>query len=152
MSCLGGAFLAGMIARMSKDYRHCRAGLPDLVVWNTSNNSYKVKPQQVLVLWRVQNFLAVLNVKYINVWSSFSPLLDCGGEGAQWPTLPEATDLAGWAAQTGSWCGSVSRGRDWSQRGFSGVKAQEATGHEDCRATQLDQTEPAIRVVCLGLV
>lgn len=35
---------------MSKDYRHCRAGLPDLVVWNTSNNSYKVNPQQILVL------------------------------------------------------------------------------------------------------
>ncbi|XP_059190324.1 fanconi-associated nuclease 1 [Centropristis striata] len=42
VSCLGGAFLGGVIARMSKDYRHCRAGLPDLVVWNTSNNSYKL--------------------------------------------------------------------------------------------------------------
>ncbi|MEQ2177139.1 Fanconi-associated nuclease 1 [Goodea atripinnis] len=26
---------------MAKDYRHCRGGLPDLVVWNTSNNTYK---------------------------------------------------------------------------------------------------------------
>lgn len=43
VSCLGGAFLGGVIARMSKDYRHCRAGLPDLVVWNTSNNHYKVR-------------------------------------------------------------------------------------------------------------
>ncbi|KAI3371210.1 hypothetical protein L3Q82_023840, partial [Scortum barcoo] len=42
VSCTGGAFLGGVIARMSKDYRHCRAGLPDLVVWNTSNNSYKL--------------------------------------------------------------------------------------------------------------
>ncbi|TMS05448.1 Fanconi-associated nuclease 1 [Larimichthys crocea] len=42
VSCLGGAFLGGVIARMSKDYRHCHAGLPDLVVWNTSNNSYKL--------------------------------------------------------------------------------------------------------------
>ncbi|XP_010881996.2 fanconi-associated nuclease 1 [Esox lucius] len=41
-SCLGGAFLGGMVARMAKDYRHCRAGLPDLVVWNTSNYSYKL--------------------------------------------------------------------------------------------------------------
>lgn len=41
VSCLGGAFLAGMITRMAKDYRHCRAGLPDLVVWSTSANSYK---------------------------------------------------------------------------------------------------------------
>ncbi|XP_044048491.1 fanconi-associated nuclease 1 [Siniperca chuatsi] len=42
ISCMGGAFLGGVIARMSKDYRHCRGGLPDLVVWNTSNNSYKL--------------------------------------------------------------------------------------------------------------
>ncbi|XP_019969572.2 fanconi-associated nuclease 1 [Paralichthys olivaceus] len=42
VSCLGGAFLGGVIARMSKDYRHCRGGLPDLVVWNTSENTYKL--------------------------------------------------------------------------------------------------------------
>ncbi|KAM7396874.1 hypothetical protein PAMP_019880 [Pampus punctatissimus] len=42
VSCLGGAFLGGVIARMAKDYRHCRGGLPDLVVWNTSNNCYKL--------------------------------------------------------------------------------------------------------------
>ncbi|KAM9854794.1 fanconi-associated nuclease 1 [Aulostomus maculatus] len=42
VSCLGGAFLGGVIARMAKDYRHCRGGLPDLVVWNTSNNTYKL--------------------------------------------------------------------------------------------------------------
>ncbi|KAG7281003.1 hypothetical protein CRUP_016635 [Coryphaenoides rupestris] len=42
VSCLGGAFLAGMITRMAKDYRHCRAGLPDLVVWSTSANTYKL--------------------------------------------------------------------------------------------------------------
>ncbi|XP_068458237.1 fanconi-associated nuclease 1 [Clinocottus analis] len=42
VSCMGGAFLGGIVTRMSKDYRHCRAGLPDLVVWNTSNNSYKL--------------------------------------------------------------------------------------------------------------
>ncbi|XP_035520784.1 fanconi-associated nuclease 1 [Morone saxatilis] len=42
VSCMGGAFLGGVIARMSKDYRHCRGGLPDLIVWNTSNNSYKL--------------------------------------------------------------------------------------------------------------
>lgn len=45
VSCLGGAFLGGVIARMSKDYRHCRAGLPDLVVWNTSEHTYKVRSQ-----------------------------------------------------------------------------------------------------------
>ncbi|XP_029290000.1 fanconi-associated nuclease 1 [Cottoperca gobio] len=42
VSCMSGAFLGGVITRMSKDYRHCRGGLPDLVVWNTSNNSYKL--------------------------------------------------------------------------------------------------------------
>ncbi|CAJ1056474.1 LOW QUALITY PROTEIN: fanconi-associated nuclease 1 [Xyrichtys novacula] len=42
VSCLGGPFLGGVIARMSKDYRHCRGGLPDLVVWNTSNNTCKL--------------------------------------------------------------------------------------------------------------
>uniref|UniRef100_UPI003AAB1272 fanconi-associated nuclease 1 n=1 Tax=Centroberyx gerrardi TaxID=166262 RepID=UPI003AAB1272 len=42
VSCLGGAFLGGIITRMAKDYRHCRAGLPDLVVWSSSNNSYKL--------------------------------------------------------------------------------------------------------------
>nr|XP_020514088.1 fanconi-associated nuclease 1 [Labrus bergylta] len=42
VSCLRGAFLGGVIARMSKDYRHCRGGLPDLVVWNTTNNTYKL--------------------------------------------------------------------------------------------------------------
>lgn len=43
VSCLGGAFLGGVIARMAKDYRHCRAGLPDLVVWNTCDHTYKVR-------------------------------------------------------------------------------------------------------------
>lgn len=42
VSCMSGSFLAGVITRMAKDYRHCRGGLPDLVVWNTSNNTYKL--------------------------------------------------------------------------------------------------------------
>ncbi|XP_061679381.1 fanconi-associated nuclease 1 [Syngnathoides biaculeatus] len=42
VSCMGGAFLAGVIIRMAKDFRHCRGGLPDLVVWNTSNKIYKL--------------------------------------------------------------------------------------------------------------
>ncbi|KAM9375726.1 fanconi-associated nuclease 1 [Pholidichthys leucotaenia] len=42
VTCLGGTFLGGVLARMSKDYRHCRGGLPDLVVWNTSNKRYKL--------------------------------------------------------------------------------------------------------------
>ncbi|XP_053479163.1 fanconi-associated nuclease 1 [Ictalurus furcatus] len=42
VACLGGQFLSGVVLRMSKDYRHSRGGLPDLVVWNTSNSSYKL--------------------------------------------------------------------------------------------------------------
>uniref|UniRef100_A0A4W4HJA2 Fanconi-associated nuclease n=1 Tax=Electrophorus electricus TaxID=8005 RepID=A0A4W4HJA2_ELEEL len=42
VACLGGHFLSGVFLRMAKDYRHSRGGLPDLVVWNTSNSSYKL--------------------------------------------------------------------------------------------------------------
>ncbi|KAM9808172.1 fanconi-associated nuclease 1 [Neosynchiropus ocellatus] len=42
VSCFGGAFLGGVIARMAKDFRHCRGGLPDLVVWSTLRNTYKL--------------------------------------------------------------------------------------------------------------
>ncbi|XP_058855160.1 LOW QUALITY PROTEIN: fanconi-associated nuclease 1-like [Acipenser ruthenus] len=40
--CFGGPFLSGVMRRMCKDYRHCRGGLPDLVVWETQNNTYKL--------------------------------------------------------------------------------------------------------------
>ncbi|XP_056334497.1 fanconi-associated nuclease 1 [Danio aesculapii] len=42
VACLGGHFLSGVVLRMAKDYRHCRGGLPDLVVWSTSSNKYKL--------------------------------------------------------------------------------------------------------------
>lgn len=42
VACLGGHFLSGVVLRMAKDYRHCRAGLPDLLVWNTSIRKYKL--------------------------------------------------------------------------------------------------------------
>ncbi|KAI7802181.1 hypothetical protein IRJ41_002648 [Triplophysa rosa] len=42
VACLGGHFLSGVVLIMAKDYRHCRAGLPDLLVWNTSNRKYKL--------------------------------------------------------------------------------------------------------------
>lgn len=38
------------MTRMSKDYRHCRGGLPDLVVWNTSQNTYKVRKHHILAV------------------------------------------------------------------------------------------------------
>lgn len=42
VSCLGGMFLSGVFRRLSKDLRHCRGGLPDLVVWRTHTNHFKV--------------------------------------------------------------------------------------------------------------
>ncbi|XP_016320959.1 fanconi-associated nuclease 1-like isoform X1 [Sinocyclocheilus anshuiensis] len=42
VACLGGHFLSGVVLRMAKDYRHCRGGLPDLVVWSTYNKKYKL--------------------------------------------------------------------------------------------------------------
>ncbi|XP_076791398.1 fanconi-associated nuclease 1 [Arvicanthis niloticus] len=35
VSCLGGPVLSGVCRRLAADFRHCRGGLPDLVVWNS---------------------------------------------------------------------------------------------------------------------
>ncbi|KAM5170821.1 fanconi-associated nuclease 1 [Mantella aurantiaca] len=42
VSCLGGSLLSGLCRKMSKDIRHCRGGLPDLVVWNVQKKIYKM--------------------------------------------------------------------------------------------------------------
>ncbi|XP_071611064.1 fanconi-associated nuclease 1 isoform X1 [Heliangelus exortis] len=42
VSCLGGMFLSGVFRRLSKDLRHCRGGLPDLVVWCTHTHQFKL--------------------------------------------------------------------------------------------------------------
>ncbi|XP_036591403.1 fanconi-associated nuclease 1 [Trichosurus vulpecula] len=42
VSCFGGPFLSGVCRLLAKDLRHHRGGLPDLVVWNTSNNHFKL--------------------------------------------------------------------------------------------------------------
>ncbi|NXP50138.1 FAN1 nuclease, partial [Heliornis fulica] len=42
VSCLGGVFLSGVFRRLSKDLRHSRGGLPDLVVWCTHTNDFKL--------------------------------------------------------------------------------------------------------------
>ncbi|XP_072725248.1 fanconi-associated nuclease 1 isoform X3 [Ciconia boyciana] len=42
VSCLGGMFLSGVFRRLSRDLRHCRGGLPDLVVWRTHTNHFKL--------------------------------------------------------------------------------------------------------------
>ncbi|KAM9064338.1 fanconi-associated nuclease 1 [Sarcophilus harrisii] len=42
VSCFGGPFLSGVCRLLAIDLRHHRGGLPDLVVWNTSNNYFKL--------------------------------------------------------------------------------------------------------------
>ncbi|XP_049561622.1 fanconi-associated nuclease 1 isoform X3 [Orcinus orca] len=45
VSCLGGPILSGVCRRLAMDFRHCRGGLPDLVVW--SSQSHRVKLVEV---------------------------------------------------------------------------------------------------------
>ncbi|XP_005381720.1 PREDICTED: fanconi-associated nuclease 1 [Chinchilla lanigera] len=42
VSCLGGPILSGVCRRLVADFRHCRAGLPDLVVWNSQSRHVKL--------------------------------------------------------------------------------------------------------------
>lgn len=42
VSCLGGPILSGICRKMSKDIRHSRGGLPDLVVWNVQKKMVKL--------------------------------------------------------------------------------------------------------------
>lgn len=42
VSCLGGPVLSGVCRRLAADFRHCRGGLPDLVVWNSESHHYKL--------------------------------------------------------------------------------------------------------------
>ncbi|XP_037590724.1 fanconi-associated nuclease 1 isoform X3 [Cebus imitator] len=49
VSCLGGPVLSGVCRRLAADFRHCRGGLPDLVVWNTP--SHRCKDSFYCVFW-----------------------------------------------------------------------------------------------------
>ncbi|XP_033109432.1 fanconi-associated nuclease 1-like isoform X2 [Anneissia japonica] len=40
--CFGGEFLSTVAKRVLKDHEHFRAGMPDLTVWNTSDNTFKL--------------------------------------------------------------------------------------------------------------
>ncbi|XP_010636521.1 fanconi-associated nuclease 1 isoform X1 [Fukomys damarensis] len=42
ISCLGGPILSGVCRRLAADFRHCRGGLPDLVVWNSQSRHVKL--------------------------------------------------------------------------------------------------------------
>ncbi|XP_035932740.2 fanconi-associated nuclease 1 isoform X1 [Halichoerus grypus] len=42
VSCLGGPVLSGVCRRLATDFRHCRGGLPDLVVWDSRSRRCKL--------------------------------------------------------------------------------------------------------------
>ncbi|XP_053437947.1 fanconi-associated nuclease 1 [Nycticebus coucang] len=42
VSCLGGPVLSGICRRLAADFRHCRGGLPDLVVWSSQSPRFKL--------------------------------------------------------------------------------------------------------------
>lgn len=42
VSCLGGPILSGVCRRLAVDFRHCRGGLPDLVVWSSQDHRFKL--------------------------------------------------------------------------------------------------------------
>ncbi|XP_070333780.1 fanconi-associated nuclease 1 isoform X3 [Odocoileus virginianus] len=42
VSCLGGSILSGVCRRLALDFRHCRGGLPDLVVWSSQSHHVKL--------------------------------------------------------------------------------------------------------------
>ncbi|NXK41086.1 FAN1 nuclease, partial [Piprites chloris] len=75
VSCLGGTFLSGVFRRLAKDLRHCRGGLPDLVVWSTHTQHFKLvevkgpkdrlSPKQMLWLSELQRLGAAVEVCHV---------------------------------------------------------------------------------------
>lgn len=65
--------------------------------------------------------------KWCQMWNKYIFVAAGGGEGTQWPSVPEAADLAGWASETGGRCGGLSCGGYWSQRNFFGLKTHRKT-------------------------
>ncbi|XP_069722558.1 fanconi-associated nuclease 1 isoform X1 [Phaenicophaeus curvirostris] len=75
VSCLGGSFLSGVFRRLSKDLRHCRGGLPDLVVWRTHTNHFKLvevkgpndrlSPKQMVWLSELKHLGATVEVCHV---------------------------------------------------------------------------------------
>ncbi|XP_054858094.1 fanconi-associated nuclease 1 [Eublepharis macularius] len=73
--CFGGPFLSGVCQRLSKDLRHCRGGLPDLVVWRMEDHQFKVvevkgpndrlSPKQMLWLAELQRLGAAVEVCHV---------------------------------------------------------------------------------------
>ncbi|XP_071424775.1 fanconi-associated nuclease 1 [Pithys albifrons albifrons] len=82
VSCLGGEFLSGVFRRLSKDLRHCRGGLPDLVVWSTHSQHFKLvevkgpkdrlSPKQTLWLSELRGLGAAVEVCHVQAVGSRS--------------------------------------------------------------------------------
>ncbi|NXD83471.1 FAN1 nuclease, partial [Halcyon senegalensis] len=75
VSCLGGMFLSAVLRKLSKDLRHCRGGLPDLVVWRTHTNQFKLvevkgpndrlSPKQIIWLSELKKLGATVEVCHV---------------------------------------------------------------------------------------
>uniref|UniRef100_A0A8D2M1M2 Fanconi-associated nuclease n=1 Tax=Zonotrichia albicollis TaxID=44394 RepID=A0A8D2M1M2_ZONAL len=75
VSCLGGRFLSGVFQRLSRDLRHCRGGLPDLLVWRSHSQRFKLvevkgpndrlSPKQVLWLSELHKLGAAVEVCHV---------------------------------------------------------------------------------------
>ncbi|NWQ61529.1 FAN1 nuclease, partial [Neopipo cinnamomea] len=85
VSCLGGTFLSGVFRRLSRDLRHCRGGLPDLVVWSTHTQHFKLvevkgpkdrlSHKQMLWLSELQRLGAAVEVCHVQAVGSKSQRL-----------------------------------------------------------------------------
>ncbi|XP_066184658.1 fanconi-associated nuclease 1 isoform X2 [Sylvia atricapilla] len=75
VSCLGGAFLSGVFRRLCRDLRHCRGGLPDLLVWRSHSRHFKLvevkgpndrlSPKQTLWLSELHKLGAAVEVCHV---------------------------------------------------------------------------------------
>ncbi|XP_050834287.1 fanconi-associated nuclease 1 isoform X2 [Serinus canaria] len=75
VSCLGGRFLSGVFRRLSRDLRHCRGGLPDLLVWRSHSRHFKLvevkgpndrlSPKQMLWLSELHQLGAAVEVCHV---------------------------------------------------------------------------------------
>ncbi|NXL23577.1 FAN1 nuclease, partial [Setophaga kirtlandii] len=75
VSCLGGRFLSGVFQRLSRDLRHCRGGLPDLLVWRSHSRHFKLvevkgpndrlSPKQMLWLSELHKLGAAVEVCHV---------------------------------------------------------------------------------------
>ncbi|NXS31907.1 FAN1 nuclease, partial [Pomatostomus ruficeps] len=75
VSCLGGTFLSGVFRRLSRDLRHCRGGLPDLLVWSSHSRQFKLvevkgpndrlSPKQMLWLSELHTLGAAVEVCHV---------------------------------------------------------------------------------------